>query len=236
MRSPGCCRFASGAAPTHESRDQHDQDDVGDQRDEQVFAAVGRLELDDPPIAACCLVRQEGVSKSKTRPARAVGQRDIVLGSVDLGRDALSAFDVDFLDVAGSRLSDQVRVRPFGRGLIALERLPREPEDQAEYDDQCEIKQAGAGKAAQVGTPGRLLSDSTLAGIPLTVTCNEGSPRRLARSAETAMPGTKASESPAKTSGHVSLSSRGTRASTKMSCNFLVPRPPTGRMLSPGLR
>ena len=35
--------------------------------------------------------------------------------------------------------------------------------------------------------------------------------------------------SPANTSGHASLSSRGTWASTKMSCSFRVPRPPTGR-------
>src|SRR4029077_5537978 len=222
--------------PPHGGGDQDDPDDVGDQHAEQVVGAVGRLDLDVDGPAVGGLVRCQGVYKRAARAARAVGQGDVVLAAVDAGGHAVGAFDVDFLDVAGGSLVDEVRVRPVARALVALERLPREPDHQAEYDDQCEIKQAGAGKAGQLGTPGRLLSDSTLAGIPLTVTCNAGSPARLASSADTAIPGTIASESPANTSGQASLSSRGTRASTKMSWSFRVPRPISGRIVSPGVR
>src|SRR3979490_2762473 len=121
--------------------------------------------------------------------------------------------------------------------LAVLERLPREPEHQAEHDDQCEIKQAGAGKTAQLDSPRGLIGGSSLAtldgqrsGIGDIATWSAASPATLARSASTATPGTHARLSPAKTMGHESRSSRGTRASTRMSWSLRVPLPPTGLM------
>ena len=132
---------------------------------------------------------------------------------------------------------------PVVRALVALERLPREPEHQAEHDDQCEIKQAGAGETAQLDSPRGLFGDSSTSDFLLSDgPASTGSPKRAAparraaldRSASTATPGTHASRSPAKTSGHASRSSRGTRASTKMSCSLRDPGPPRGRMRRPG--
>src|SRR6266702_692310 len=112
-----------------------------------------------------------------------------------------------------------------------------------EYDDQCEIEQAGAGEAAQLGSPRGLSGDFSTAicgflsdRIRVTVTCREFSPGADSRSRSTATPGTHANRSPAKTSGRASRSSRGTRASTRMSCSLRVPGPPAGRMRSPGRR
>src|SRR3979490_368308 len=108
--------------------------------------------------------------------------------------------------------------------LAVLERLPREPEHQAENDDQCEIKQAGAGKTAQLDSPRGLIGVSRLAtlngqrsGIGEIAPWSAASPAGVARSASTATPGTHANRSPANTIGHLSRSSRGTRASTRMS-------------------
>jgi glycine/D-amino acid oxidase-like deaminating enzyme len=65
----------------------------------------------------------------------------------------------------------------------------------------------------------------------ITDPCCPTVPAGLDTSESTAMPGTQASRSPAKTSGHEARSSRGTRASTKMSWSLRVPRPPRGRMV-----
>src|SRR6266853_928882 len=113
----------------------------------------------------------------------------------------------------------------------------------AEYDDQSEIEQAGAGEAAQLGSPRGLSGDSStgisgflLDRIRVSVTCSEVSPGADLRSRSTATPGTQARRSPAKTSGRASRSSRGTLASTRMSCSLRVPKPPSGRMRRPGRR
>src|SRR3981189_3432154 len=116
---------------------------------------------------------------------------------------------------------------PVTGALAALQRLPREPKHQAEYDDQCEIKQAGAGKTAQLDSPRGLIGVSRLAtlngqrsGIGEIAPWSAASPAAVATPAATATPGTHANRSPANTIGHESRSSRGTRASTRMSCSL----------------
>src|SRR5206468_11247041 len=172
---------------------------------------------------------------------------------VDIGDEAVRAADVDQRDVALRGLVHHARKVPVALSLVALDRAPGEPEDQAEDYDQCEVEQAGAWEAAQLRSPNfcalrapgarglvRFSSLTTFGaegtGIGVMETWTPGSPRRLASSASSASPGTHASLSPAKTRGQESRSSRGTRASTKMSCSLREPRPPSGRTRSPGLR
>src|SRR3981189_761416 len=97
---------------------------------------------------------------------------------------------------------------PVARVLAVLQRLPREPEHQAEHDDQCEIKKAGAGETAQLDSPRGLIGVPRLAtlgfqrsGIGEIPTWRLGSPATPNRSASTATPGTHARRSPAKTNG-----------------------------------
>src|SRR2546422_446981 len=231
--------------PPHEGRDEDHEDDVRQQHADQVAAGLALLELHGYPGGAQVV--------HVLALAGAVGKHDVVLVVRGVGDDAIRAADVDHGHVALGGLVQHPRVVPVALRLVALDRAPREPEDQAEDDDQCEVKQAGAGEAAQLRSPNfralrapgarGLVGFSSLTTFGAVGTCigvietwTPGSPWRLARSASTASPGTQASFSPAKTRGQASRSSRGTWASTKMSCSLREPRPPTGRRRSPGLR
>src|SRR3977135_1806005 len=104
---------------------------------------------------------------------------------------------------------------PVARVLAVLQRLPREPEHQAEHDDQCEIKKAGAGETAQLDSPRGLIGVPRLAtfrfqrsGMREIPTCRPGSPATLMRSASTAMPGTHARRPRAKTTRRKSAPTR----------------------------
>src|SRR5882762_11656205 len=222
--------------PPHESGYQDDQDYVREQHTQQVAAAAVLVVLDDDVVLRAELGHELTV-------ACAVGQHNVVLVPVRVDDDSIGAIDLDRLDLAVGRLGHEVREIPVAGALPALDRLPREPEHQAEHDDQCEIKQAGAGEAAQLNSPRGLIGVSSLTtldwlrpGIGEIETCSAGSPFTLQRFESTAMPGTQASRSPANTRGQESRSSRGTRASTRMSCSLREPRPPAGRIRNPGLR
>src|SRR5213594_692157 len=234
--------------PPHEGRDQDDEDDVRQQDADQVAARLALLELDGHRAAALHAVGAQVVLVLAL--ARAVGQDDVVLVAVDVGDDAVSTSDVDHLDLSLRGLGHHRREVPVGLALAALDRAPREPEDEAENDDQGEIEQAGAGESTQLrfsnscalrapgagGVSSLTTFRAGRAGIGASATCRPGLSSGPARSASTAMPGTHARRSPANTSGHASRSSRGTRASTKTSWSLRVPRPPSGRRRRPGRR
>src|SRR5205823_1028252 len=99
-------------------------------------------------------------ASGRTRPSsRAVGHGHVVLGAAVVGGDGVAALHLYRLDAAVVDVRDEGRVRPLAGVLIALDRLPGEPEHKAENDDQCEIEQAGAGEAAQLGSPRGLMGD-----------------------------------------------------------------------------
>src|SRR5258708_32965049 len=154
------------------------------------------------------------------RAASRVLHDDVVFVALGIGGDPVRAVDLQDLDVAFLRLGDQVGEVPVARRPAVLQRLPREVEHQADHDDQCKIKQAGAGKTTQLGSPRGLFGVPSLAtffvqrsGIGEMATCIAGSPETLANSASTTTPETQASRSPPQTTTQPPPPPPGTRPS-----------------------
>src|SRR5262249_14331535 len=210
----------------HEPADQEQEDQIWQKHAEPVGPAACLRQLHVDAV----------LLKAVSQRRRVVRQVNVVRDPILVDGNSVVALDVDRLHAPRLRVVDQLRIRP-GRALrTSLELLPREPEHEAQKDDQDEIEQAGPWDTAQVT---RLLGcsepDSTTgnSGPHSMVTCTASPPREATQSPSTAIPGTQARRPSAKTSGRRSRRCRGTLASVSTSWSFRLPGAPRGRMRSP---